>query len=63
MGLSRGLADPVARMNGRKAECGETGRYTAIARGNATRPDPTRPAIRGAPCGLRIAGYERLKYP
>ena len=58
MGLSRGLADPVARMNGRKAECGETGRYTAIARGNATRP-----AIRGAPCGLRIAGYERLKYP
>ena len=50
MGLSRGLADPVACMDGRKAECGETGRYTAIARGNATRPDPQSAAL--------LAGYE-----
>ena len=42
MGLSRVLAGLVARMDGRKAECGEPGRYATIAQSNVTRPDPTR---------------------
>ena len=50
MGLSRALADPVARMNGRKAECGETGRYATIVQSNVTRPDPQSAAL--------LAGYE-----
>ena len=50
MGLSRGLADPVARMNGRKAECGGVGRYATMTQSNATRPDPQSAAL--------LAGYE-----